>query len=141
MIFWIILISVCSAQLTHALVKHYHWTSVRTSALTSLVFCYCLKLMHVPEHETLGAAFLGASFLGMADSEMFRERDLFFGAWIFALIFQFILPYNIGLGGALGLAAFVTCGIIRGSCLLAGKLRLSSSKTQKEQSQPTNIQT
>lgn len=131
MLFWIILISIFSAQLTHAIVKRYHWSSVRTSALTSLVFCYSLKLMNVPNGETLSAAFLGASFLGMANTELFRERDLFFGAWIFALIFYFVLPYNIGLGGALGTAAFVTCGIIRGSSLLAEKIR-SSSKSQKE---------
>jgi hypothetical protein len=141
MLFWIVFISIASAQLTYYIVKRTHWSPVRTSAATALTFALIVHLLDLPKHETLAAAFLGSSFLGMANQETFSERDLFFGSWIFALIFQFVLPFNIGLGGALGTAAFITCAVVRGSYLLAMKIRSSSAEEQTEQRPQENSQT
>ena len=111
--FSILLVSIFSSQLTYVLAKKTHWGSIRISAMTTLVFVLIMHLTSLPFAETLNAAFLGASFLGMSDPSLFCHRDLFMGSLIFTLIFIFILPYNIGLGGALGTAAFVSCLIIR----------------------------
>ena len=58
---------------------------------------------------SLQSAFLGATFVGMSDSGKMSERRLFLAALVYALLYYFVLPFNIGLGGALGFAAFLSC--------------------------------
>lgn len=122
----LIMITLVGSQLTHYLNHKYHWGAVRISGGLTLLFLFMSWEFNLLEN--FAAAFLGSTFLGMSDKEIFSARDIFFGNWIYLCIFLFVLPFNIGLGGALGTAAFVTCGIIRGCKLLVNKYYLSSFK-------------
>lgn len=70
-------------------------------------------LMTVPfefEHKLLlQSAFLGATFVGMSETGKMSEKRLFWASLVYALIFNYVLPFNVGLGGALGFAAFTSC--------------------------------
>ena len=123
--FFIILVCLVSAQLTHWSIHKLKTGAVRVSGATTLLFVGLVTLLNIPNKEVLAAAFLGSSFLGMSDRDILTSRDLFFASWIFAILFLFVLPFNIGLGGALGTAAFSSCLIIREGRELAKKLKRS----------------
>jgi hypothetical protein len=110
----VILVAAASSQLTRYLVVHRGLGTVRASAAATLAFLALTAAIPAPETEPCRAAFLGASFLGMSSAKHFSARDIFFAAMIFAALFLLVLPYNAGLGGALGLAAFTSCLLIRG---------------------------
>lgn len=119
-VFSILVIVLASSQLNHKLIRETSHGAVRVSAFTTLLFVSLNSFFDYPERELLNAAFLGASFLGMSDHNLFGPRDLFFAGWIFALLFYFVLPMNVGLGGALGTAAFISCLIIRTCRIIVG---------------------
>lgn len=57
---------------------------------------------------------LGATFVGMSEPNRLGLRSLTIASAIFAMLFYFILPFNPGFGGSLGLAAFSSCILIYG---------------------------
>ncbi len=116
MVGMIILVCLASSQLTRLLTERYSIGLVRASAGSTLAFVLLLSIFPVPEKDTVSAAFLGASFIGMSRPSLFTARDLLFAALIFAGFFLYALPFNQGLGGALGLAAF-------GSSLIVHRFR------------------
>lgn len=109
----IILVSLLASQITLYIVKKYQFNTIRVSSGLTLIFLLLMESVDSEISNTLCASFLGSTFLGMSNQEIFSERDLVFVSLIFSLIFYFVLPFNIGLGGALGTSAFVSCAIIR----------------------------
>jgi hypothetical protein len=106
-------IALLSSQVVYWSVKRLQVSGVRASAFSSLLFALLLCTLNIPNSDFLSAAWLGGSFLGMSRPETFSARELFFGALIYGFLYIYVLPLNIGLGGALGFAAFVTCGLLR----------------------------
>ncbi len=109
----VLLVSVASSQLTRFLAVRFSVGVVRASAGSTLAFLALTSLIPYQDKDLLGAAFLGASFLGMSSVSFLSAWNLFFAAWIFAAFFLYAIPYNIGLGGALGVAAFSSCLLVR----------------------------
>ena len=120
--FAILLSVIASSQLTFLISHRWRLTPVRSSALLTLCFVALTAPVTFSLKETLWAAWLGGSFIGMSERDLFRARDLFFAAFIFTGFFLFVLPMNVGIGGALGFAAFVSCGVIRQSLKVVQKL-------------------
>ncbi len=112
----IFLVTLASSQLTRLLVIRFSVGVVRASAGSTLAFLALTSLLPLQNKDLLGAAFLGASFLGMSSVNLFTAWNLFFASWVFAALFLYALPYNIGLGGALGVAAFTSCLLVRSFC-------------------------
>jgi hypothetical protein len=119
---FIICIAILGSQLSRQLIVRTSLGTVRASAMISMSFIILTELYPFEGRDALRAAFLGSSFLGMSDSELFSTRDLFFAALIFAFLFHFVLPMNIRPGGSLGVAAFTSCLIIRGFHFTASKI-------------------
>ncbi len=105
---------VLSSQVVFWSVKRLKVSGIRASAFSSLLFSLILWTLHTPHFDSLSTAWLGGSFLGMSHPKTFSSRELLFGAGVYSVLFIYVLPWNIGLGGALGVAAFVTCGLLRG---------------------------
>ncbi len=103
-----------SSQFVFWSVKRLKVSGIRASAFSSLLFSLILWTLHTPNFDSLSAAWLGGSFLGMSHPDTFSSTELLFGAAVCSVLFIYVLPWNIGLGGALGVAAFVTCGLLRG---------------------------
>lgn len=55
---------------------------------------------------------LGATFVGMSESERMGFKSLTLASIVFALTFFYLVPFNPGFGGALGLAAFCSCILV-----------------------------
>ncbi len=113
MIFAIIfLCSQFGSQVTRRLIDTSGQGAIRVSALSTLTFTLLLNILGLSYSGLPSAIFLGSSFLGMSEDHILSSRDLVWASGIFSLIFYYVLPYNQGLGGALGTSAFISCFII-----------------------------
>ncbi|WP_408097124.1 hypothetical protein ACJVC5_18995 [Peredibacter sp. HCB2-198] len=105
----IISISMVSTQLTRWIIKEKGLSPIRTSTMLTLAF-YLMTLPFDFQHKlVLQSAFLGATFVGMSETGKMSEWRLFWASLVYSLLFYYVLPFNIGLGGALGFAAFMSC--------------------------------
>ncbi len=118
--FWIFALAQLSTQLTHFLIHRYQWNAIRVSAGGTILFVLLLAAFPTPLRDTLYSVYLGGSFVGMSDAARLKASHLFFASMIFGLIFVFVLPFNIGMGGALGAAAFVSVSTVYGMRKLLG---------------------
>lgn len=105
----ILVVSQVATQATHALALKENFGSVRASSFLTLVFIGLTSSLSFPAIPALQAVFLGSSFVGMTDPKRLTRFQLFFASLIFCFIFQFLIFYLKGLGGALGLSAFISC--------------------------------
>ncbi len=97
---------------TRWLVQHKKISPVRVSSGLTLLAILLGGLLYGEMRHEFSSAFLGGTFVGMTDHNKFSSMGLLFADLIYALLFFFILPFNIGLGGALGLAAVISCLLI-----------------------------
>lgn len=105
----ILSVSIISTQLTRWIIKEKDLSPIRTSTMLTLVF-YLMTYPFEFEHKLmLQSAFLGATFVGMSEAGKMSEKRLFWASIVYSLIFNYLLPFNVGLGGALGFAAFTSC--------------------------------
>lgn len=112
-IFFIFLVSISSTVITHALAKRNSGGAIRASAFSTLIFLAITKIVPFQIEPSLIAAFFGASFVGMSDPQKLSYTELIFASIIFSILFIYVLPFNFGLGGALGAAAFTACSLIK----------------------------
>lgn len=105
----ILIVSQIATQATHALALKEHFGSVRASSLLTLIFIGLTIPFSYEMIPALQAVFLGSSFVGMTDPKRLSRMQLFFASLIFCFIFQFLIIYLNGLGGVLGLSAFLSC--------------------------------
>ncbi len=103
------IVSQVATQATHQLALRPGFGPVRASSLFTLIFIGLTFTLPFAVIPTLHAACLGASFVGMTEPTRLSRKELAFASLIFAFIFQFLIIYLKGFGGALGLSAFVSC--------------------------------
>lgn len=111
--FLVLGLSVLSTQLTRWIIKEKELTPIRASTMLTLAFVLMTFPFEFEHKQLLQSAFLGATFVGMSDAGKMSEKRLFFASIFYSVIFCYILPYNIGLGGALGFAAFTSCLLVQ----------------------------
>lgn len=104
-----LLIAQAATQSTHALALRPNFGQVRASSLLTLIFIGLTFSLPFDSIPSLQAAFLGASFVGMTEPHRLSRKELMVASLIFGFIFQFLIIYLKGFGGALGLSAFVSC--------------------------------
>lgn len=109
----ILLVTVVGTQLTRWMIKEKELSPIRASTMLTLVFILMTYPFQFEDKIMLQSAFLGATFVGMSEVEKMSEKRLFFASIIYAQLFYFVLPYNVGLGGALGFAAFSSCLLVQ----------------------------
>jgi CBS domain containing-hemolysin-like protein len=105
----ILITTVISTVCTRWLIHHKNLSPIRASSLFTLGVLIASSGYTFELRPTLEAAVLGGTFVGMTDASKLSFRSLTFASILFSLVFYFIIPYNQGLGGALGFAAFVSC--------------------------------
>jgi O-antigen/teichoic acid export membrane protein len=115
-------VSVCGALGTFFLAQHRFFNPVRASSFLTLVFialAYALT-SHV---ELWSAAFFGGSFVGMSAPHRLSVLMLTIATAVFVAFFVWLLPLLEGVGGALGLSAFLSVVIIRGSKIIIHRFK------------------
>ena len=118
----ILSIAVIATQFTRWIIKEKGLSPIRTSSMLTLAFVLATLPFQFEDKALLQSAFLGATFVGMSEAAKMSEKRLFFASVCYSLFFYFVLPYNVGLGGALGFAAFNSCLLVQ---FMAAKVRRS----------------
>lgn len=125
----ILLSFVCAvlvAWLTYRLIKIPRVTPTQSSAVISLLFfliLFLIREIYLFDFDYFASLVFGSSFVGMCSHKVFRDREIMLGALIFATIFNFLETYSFGVGGALGLSAFVSLLIVWALSMLLEKRR------------------
>lgn len=110
---WILLLTFFSMVLTLRLINFSGFPPVRASGLVTLVVVGAMTLS-LPQNlsSAYGGAVLGGSFVGMTEFTRLRYKGLVGASLLFACCYYFLLPYNKGFGGILGLFAFLSCLVV-----------------------------
>lgn len=120
-----IVISLIASISTFHLSKFKSFGAVRSSAFLSLI-AYVILYFISPHYELYAIVFFGGSFVGMSCPSKMNNVTIVIGGVLFALFFQYLVPFLKGYGGALGLSAFLSVAIIQLILHLRRKLASSS---------------
>lgn len=110
-----ILISCLSSYLTFEFSKIKYFGAIRASAILTLLFYIDLLILNyffLVDIDFFLSIFFGGSFIGMSCPSKVGYYSLFGGAIIFSVLFIYLLPYLPGMGGALGLSAFLSVFLV-----------------------------
>ncbi len=106
-----IALTIISALLTFNLIKRPSITPTRASTLVSLTLILVLAIMNQVYSfnlHTFSSIVFGGSFIGMCSHKKFNDLHIIFSSLVFIIVFNFITPHFIHLGGALGFSAFIS---------------------------------
>lgn len=105
----LIIYSGITAVLTFLLSIRYGYSSVLSSSVVALLAVFLLPILHGSYGEQLALMAFCATFVGMSSEEILDNEFLVMITAIFAaLIFIITTPYLGGLGGKLGMTAFLS---------------------------------
>lgn len=99
-------------ELTHRL----SLSNIRSSSLITISAYFILKFTVNLEVELLhliATAVFGGSFVGMSSNHILNRLELLFASLFFGILFILLIPHLAGLGGALGISAFVSVFLIK----------------------------
>lgn len=81
---------------------------IRASVGTTLIFLFVESLLSFKFHYFSEVLFFGGSFIGMSGVSRIHPWLLSFSCFLFYLYFFQLAPFIKGMGGALGLGAFLS---------------------------------
>lgn len=99
---------------TGYLIRKKEMPAVRASSLVTLIATSLVMMFDMKSGNRIAPVILGSTFVGMSEPHRLGYRSLAIASVVFALLFYFVVPFNPGFGGALGLAAFCSCILIYG---------------------------
>lgn len=105
-------VSVLSTFGTSWLIRKKNFLAVRASSLLTVTIVSTVMLVDMKLGNRIAPVVLGSSFVGMTETNRLGYRSLTFASIVFTLVFFYLVPYNPGFGGALGLAAFCSCILV-----------------------------
>lgn len=108
----LILIAVVSTVATSWLIRRKNLSPVRASSLLTVMAVSSIMLFDIELGNRMAPVILGATFVGMSESERMGFKSLTLASIVFAFTFFYLVPFNPGFGGALGLAAFCSCILV-----------------------------
>ena len=87
--------------------------AIRASALSTLL-CYAVLFVCFKSHfaELMSAIFYGGSFVGMSTQQRLSWKGIGIASCIFGWLSAMLLPLIEGIGGALGICAFLSVVIV-----------------------------
>lgn len=105
-----LLASLFGALSTFWLSGHRGFGPIRASALLSLVVSLAFLSMPLEpsDAQNIAACFYGGSFVGMTARSKAWVSQIAIAGLLFGLIFYFLSPLLPGMGGALGVSAFLS---------------------------------
>ena len=117
------------AWLTYFLSRHPKFSPVRASSLLTLLF-YCVLYLWGVAPDVWVAAFFGGSFVGMSAPHRFGMLSVTVAGSLFAACYEVLLPFIAGVGGALGVSAFLSVAAVHLLTLLLAILKAKVSPSQ-----------
>lgn len=97
---------------TSWLIRKKNFSPVRASSLLTVFVVSSIMLFDMELGNKIAPVILGATFVGMSESDRMGFKSLTLASIVFALTFFYLIPFNPGFGGALGLAAFCSCILV-----------------------------
>lgn len=97
---------------TSWLIRKKNLSPVRASSLLTVFVVSTVMLFDTELGNKIAPVVLGATFVGMSESERMGFKSLTFASIVYALTFFYLIPFNPGFGGALGFAAFCSCILV-----------------------------
>lgn len=128
---WVVLTALAAALITFYFSNSKHADAVRLSSATSLLFYFvfwCVADESAANY--FSAVFFGGTFIGMSRLSRISYTGVIAASILFGWLFMVLLPLLKGVGGALGVTAFVCVSIVS---LITYLLRLSSGHTGESQ--------
>ncbi len=103
----LIAISLIGAISTFLLAKRNRFDGIRASTSLSIIayFVFYAAKLNV---ELYSLVFFGSTFVGMSAPKRFGLYTQIIAALVFAVLFENLVPFINGYGGALGLSAFLS---------------------------------
>lgn len=120
------LTAIGGALSTFYLAQHRYFNPVRASSLLTIVFFSALYGITL-DVELWAAAFFGGSFIGMSAPHRVSVLLLTLATAVFMVFFIWLLPVLKGVGGVLGLSAFLSVVLARVVALIIMKLKPKSA--------------
>lgn len=111
MIYFSLMISVTAALATYEFAKRPKIGSIRASCILTLmafVGFSTINYFYTIDIHFMMTLFFGATFVGMSCPSKLSYLSIIFGALIFSGLFFNLVPVLEGMGGALGLSAFLS---------------------------------
>lgn len=127
----IFLFSILGALATFLSREKLSFNSIRASVVPTIIFSFFINYFSLDLIYL--NAFYGATFVGMTSSHHFKFYHIIIAASIFSLLFIQLIPYLGGMGGSLGVSAFISVIIVVALCALVKKaLNLKKSGEKNE---------
>jgi len=108
-------LSVAVSLVSFILVKKPGISPTRASSALSLFLfglLYLTSSFFNFDIDYFASLVFGASFVGMCSHKIFNDLQVALAAIVYALVFSFCAPQNLGIGGALGFSAFASVFLI-----------------------------
>ncbi len=109
-----ILSAITGTLITSFLIRVKEFSPVRASSLVTIVLVSIVMIFDREWGDKIAPVILGSTFVGMSEPGRLGYRSLSVASVVFTFVFLFIIPFNPGFGGALGLGAFCSCILIYG---------------------------
>lgn len=104
------------------------WISAIQASSISTLICYLLMffILGTETANTYTSVFFGGSFVGMTSSRRLSIKGVTLAACIFGVTSTLLLPFLEGIGGALGVCAFISVSAVH--LLKLAAIRLTIKK-------------
>ncbi|MAI36058.1 hypothetical protein [Alteromonas sp.] len=106
------------------------WMNAIRASSTCTLICYVL-LAYTAGTETANtytSIFFGGSFVGMTSSHRLSSKGVVAAACLFGVISSLLLPFLEGVGGALGVCAFISVSAVHLTKMAATRLSINIRK-------------
>jgi hypothetical protein len=123
-----VIVSLLGVLSTFYLKERYRFSTVFASALTTLIFSIPLIVFYADQsHYAL--IFYAASFLGMSGKEKLPNMFyVMFSGLVLAVVFYLMSDRFVGLGGKLGLTAFLSVLLVSPVIRMLQSLKIKNAK-------------
>lgn len=123
--FDIVIVSLFGGGVTFGLSHYLQCDTIRASSISTL--CFYAVLLCLTDDETaqsLSAWFFGGSFVGMSARSKLSWCAVICASGIFGALGALLLPFLEGIGGALGVCAFLSVVIVNLFCAAQSALKM-----------------
>lgn len=120
----LVLMAILGGVSTYYLCAFTRMGSIRSSSVCTLFFfTLCYAFVGSDVANTWSTVFFGGSFVGMSSPSRLSTKGVVFAAAMFGVISASLLPYLKGVGGAVGVCAFVSVIIINMATLCFRRIK------------------
>ena len=123
----VLLFAILGGVITYKLSILPHMNAIRASSMSTLtcyILVFCIAGVELANSYT--SIFFGGSFVGMTSSHRLSSKGVVAAACLFGVISALLLPMLEGIGGALGVCAFISVSAVHLMNILVKRLTARS---------------